>query len=123
MQHELGRGTFFEKVFWVQVWRMLKVQKKLGMRFEKCHLDSHFSSRAKGPSMSCDRQRPKYESAFKTFFALSTFAKLGPKMPFQKKKFLGPNLCCMPLSFLHRHIDLHSAIMRIPTLAVDGHMR
>src|SRR4029077_7962388 len=27
------------------------------------HLDSHFSYRAKGPSMSCDRQRQKSESA------------------------------------------------------------
>ena len=31
-----------KRVFWIQVWRMLEVEKKLGMRFEKCCADSDF---------------------------------------------------------------------------------
>ena len=76
------------------------------------HLDSHFSYAAKGLSMSCNRQRPESElpkifhNALPTFFApLSTFAKLGPKIPFQKKVHR-PNLCRLPLPFLHGHMSL-----------------
>ena len=76
------------------------------------HLDSHFSYHAKGPSMSCDRQRQKSEfhmTFFKThsqlFLHFQHSPNLDPKYLF-KKKVPRPNRCRMSLPFLHRHMSL-----------------
>ena len=76
------------------------------------HLDSNFSDRAKGLSMSCDRQRQKSESAqhsfFKTHSQLFLYFRhsqnFGSKTPFSKNKFLGPIDVVCPLPFLHSAI-------------------